>query len=280
MKKSFWVLLMMLALLATVATAQAQQAPDPRVADLVRAGKVRFALFLPGYIKDPATGEIRGAGTGAVTVQLARACSPPRGRGSPGRASESSCGRRVPQGRRVRPGIYGGRTIAGRGGRLLAAIHAAGLHLPGAGWLLDPPCLRRGPARGPHRGRAQSRFDLGSEPHTEARRSSRRRDPGYRLRPAAYRTCRRMSISPLCVGAAAIGGAHKSLPPGHLLGLHNDTSTPTFGESRNDHEDSAASHRAHFGESSASDFHALAGASGSGRRWSARVARSCARNCR
>jgi len=73
MKKSLWVLLMMLALLATVATAQAQQAPDPRIADLVRAGKVRFALFLPGYIKDPATGEIRGAGTGAVTVQLARA---------------------------------------------------------------------------------------------------------------------------------------------------------------------------------------------------------------
>lgn len=73
MKKSLRVLLMLVAFLATVATADAQQAADPRVADLVRAGKIRFALFLPGYTKDPVTGELRGAGTGAVTVQLARA---------------------------------------------------------------------------------------------------------------------------------------------------------------------------------------------------------------
>lgn len=73
MKKSLRVLLMMVTLLATVATADAQEAPDPRVADLVHAGKVRFALFLPGYTKDPVTGELRGSGTGAVTVQLAHA---------------------------------------------------------------------------------------------------------------------------------------------------------------------------------------------------------------
>jgi len=35
-------------------------ATDPRVADLVRAGKVRVALYLPQYTKDPATGELRG----------------------------------------------------------------------------------------------------------------------------------------------------------------------------------------------------------------------------
>src|SRR6516225_9017687 len=39
---------------------EAQQASDPRVADLVRAGKVRVALYLPQYTKDPATGELRG----------------------------------------------------------------------------------------------------------------------------------------------------------------------------------------------------------------------------
>jgi polar amino acid transport system substrate-binding protein len=72
MKKSLQVLLMVV-LLASVATADAQQTADPRVADLVRAGKVRFALFLPGYAKDPVTGELRGVGTGAVTVQIARA---------------------------------------------------------------------------------------------------------------------------------------------------------------------------------------------------------------
>jgi polar amino acid transport system substrate-binding protein len=46
---------------------------DPRVADIVRAGKLRVALFLPQYTKDPATGEIRGHGSGTVHVQIARA---------------------------------------------------------------------------------------------------------------------------------------------------------------------------------------------------------------
>jgi polar amino acid transport system substrate-binding protein len=40
--------------------AEAQQVSDPRVADLVRTGKVRVALYLPQYAKDPATGELRG----------------------------------------------------------------------------------------------------------------------------------------------------------------------------------------------------------------------------
>ena len=51
----------------------AQQAADPRVADLVRAGKLRVALFLPQYTKDPVTGEIRGQYTGTVIVQIAHA---------------------------------------------------------------------------------------------------------------------------------------------------------------------------------------------------------------
>jgi polar amino acid transport system substrate-binding protein len=38
----------------------APQAPDPRVADLVRAGRIRVGLFLPQYAKDPATGTPRG----------------------------------------------------------------------------------------------------------------------------------------------------------------------------------------------------------------------------
>jgi polar amino acid transport system substrate-binding protein len=67
-------LLLAVAFTATLASfAEAQQVPDPRVADLVHAGKIRFALFLPGYNKDAATGELRGVGTGAVTVQLAQA---------------------------------------------------------------------------------------------------------------------------------------------------------------------------------------------------------------
>jgi polar amino acid transport system substrate-binding protein len=39
---------------------QSQQSADPRIADLVRAGHVRVALYVPQYTKDPATGELRG----------------------------------------------------------------------------------------------------------------------------------------------------------------------------------------------------------------------------
>ena len=41
---------------------------DPRVADLVRAGRLRAALFLPQYRKNPATGELHG-----VWVEVVRA---------------------------------------------------------------------------------------------------------------------------------------------------------------------------------------------------------------
>src|SRR5258708_35705610 len=60
MKKSLRFLLMMVALLACTTIATAQQVADPRVADLVREGKLRVALFPPEYTKDPVTGELRG----------------------------------------------------------------------------------------------------------------------------------------------------------------------------------------------------------------------------
>ncbi len=68
MKKSLRVPLIIVALLARAAIAEAQQVPDPRVVDLVRAGRVRVALFPPEYNKDPVTGELRG-----WAVDLARA---------------------------------------------------------------------------------------------------------------------------------------------------------------------------------------------------------------
>jgi len=45
---------------------------DPRVADLVQAGRIRSALFLPQYTKDKLTGEIRGVGPGMVGIDLVR----------------------------------------------------------------------------------------------------------------------------------------------------------------------------------------------------------------
>jgi polar amino acid transport system substrate-binding protein len=66
-------LLLAVTFTAMTSLAEAQQLPDRRVADLVQVGKVRLALFLPGYTKDPVTGLLRGAGTGAVAEALARA---------------------------------------------------------------------------------------------------------------------------------------------------------------------------------------------------------------
>jgi polar amino acid transport system substrate-binding protein len=50
----------------------AQQA-DTRVADLVRAGKIRVALFLPLYAKDPVTGELRGNLDGVFLIEIIHA---------------------------------------------------------------------------------------------------------------------------------------------------------------------------------------------------------------
>jgi polar amino acid transport system substrate-binding protein len=72
MKKNLQVLVMAVALSSGANVANAQQSADHRVADLVRAGKVRGALFLPQYTTDPATGELRGAAGGIVMIALAR----------------------------------------------------------------------------------------------------------------------------------------------------------------------------------------------------------------
>lgn len=61
---------MMLSLLVVATIASAQQVSDPRVADIVRAGKLRVALFPPEYTtRDPVTGELRGG----VFIEVARA---------------------------------------------------------------------------------------------------------------------------------------------------------------------------------------------------------------
>ena len=65
---TFTVLLCVSVVMASAAIADAQQSPDPRVADLVRAGRVRVGLSIPFYTKDPVTGELRG-----VAMDLARA---------------------------------------------------------------------------------------------------------------------------------------------------------------------------------------------------------------
>ena len=72
MKKSFWVPFITVALLMGATIANAQQTPDPRVADLVRTGKIRVGLFFPQYIKNPATGELKGVWSEIAQALAAR----------------------------------------------------------------------------------------------------------------------------------------------------------------------------------------------------------------
>ena len=58
--KPFRIPAAMLALLAAAPIALAQQSPDPRIADLVRAGQMRVGLHSLQYKKDPASGELKG----------------------------------------------------------------------------------------------------------------------------------------------------------------------------------------------------------------------------
>jgi polar amino acid transport system substrate-binding protein len=68
MTGTLWASIMTVVLFAVQPIAHAQQPPDQRVADLVRAGKVRVALFSGQYTKDPVTGELKG-----VWADIARA---------------------------------------------------------------------------------------------------------------------------------------------------------------------------------------------------------------
>ena len=67
-------LLLSLMFIATLAgLAEAQQVSDARVADLVRAGKIRVGVHSVMYTKDPHTGEPKGASVGIILLDIARA---------------------------------------------------------------------------------------------------------------------------------------------------------------------------------------------------------------
>jgi polar amino acid transport system substrate-binding protein len=52
---------------------KAQQASDPRVADLVAAGKIRVGVHSVMYTNDPHTGEVKAAPAGIILFDIARA---------------------------------------------------------------------------------------------------------------------------------------------------------------------------------------------------------------
>src|SRR5882757_7656404 len=53
--------------------AAAQPVADPRVADLVQAGKIRVGMHSIMYTKDSLTGELKAASTGIILLDIARA---------------------------------------------------------------------------------------------------------------------------------------------------------------------------------------------------------------
>jgi polar amino acid transport system substrate-binding protein len=67
-----YVLTVAAAILCALAVSGSPSLADPRVADLVQAGKIRVALFPPQYAEDPATGELRPFAAGIVSMELAR----------------------------------------------------------------------------------------------------------------------------------------------------------------------------------------------------------------
>jgi hypothetical protein len=65
-------LLLILALAVTLPSlAVAQQASDPRIADLVQAGKIRVGIH-SFYTKDSRTGELKAVSTGIIFLDIAR----------------------------------------------------------------------------------------------------------------------------------------------------------------------------------------------------------------
>ena len=68
MTRNLRITLLLVTVLVSMGTADAQQALDPRVADLVKAGKIRIGLFSTQYSKDPGKGDLKG-----VRADIARA---------------------------------------------------------------------------------------------------------------------------------------------------------------------------------------------------------------
>lgn len=63
---------LLLAVALSTVTAAKAQAADPRVADLVKAGKIRVGLFVPQFRKDPKTGEFLGVWAESARALAAR----------------------------------------------------------------------------------------------------------------------------------------------------------------------------------------------------------------
>jgi polar amino acid transport system substrate-binding protein len=72
MIRTYLVSVILSVLVAGIGMAGAQPTSDPRIADLVHAGKLRVGLFLPQYVKDAETGELKGVWAESARALAAR----------------------------------------------------------------------------------------------------------------------------------------------------------------------------------------------------------------
>ena len=182
MKKQLQALILTSAFLMPT-VADAQPSTDPRVADIVRAGKVRVGVHLPQFVRDPKTGEIHGHGTGVVIVPIGRALAQKLGVtlelvGNPSPPALIKC---LGEGG-CDMGFLGYVPARTQAGGLRAAAYDRAVHLSGAAGLRDPQrcrCRQAGPA---HRGGAQSCLHACAGAHRQAGHDHRSGDsrPGVR----------------------------------------------------------------------------------------------------
>ena len=118
-----------------------QQMSDPRIADLVAAGKVRFGTFPPQYSKDAATGKLKGP-----WVEVMRALGAHMGLSVV--LTELQTPVKLVECLDTGPCDVGSLGFdparADQVGGFTPSIHGGGVHLPGAGGLRDPQCRRPG----------------------------------------------------------------------------------------------------------------------------------------
>ena len=204
-------------LVSTLALSATRPLADSRVADLLQAGKIRLALFLPLYVKDAVTGELRGATTGIVSIDLMRAFAARLG------VEVQLAGYSTPpevvaclKNSTCDVGIMG--VTPGRAAEvdLSPPIPAIRLYLSRASRLFYPQPGRRGPTTDSHCGRAQPCVDVGAEPPVQECRTGRGRYTGRRFRSATGRTRIRIRISPrnaagLCTRPARRTGAGRAV---------------------------------------------------------------------
>src|SRR3954449_6710649 len=100
----------------TATIGQAQQIPDPRIADLVQAGKIRVGLFLPQFLEGRSDWGAKGCAGRDCSGACRANWRSDRAAGTCG----STGGRGLPQGQRMRLFVSVPRRSARRRRRLFA----------------------------------------------------------------------------------------------------------------------------------------------------------------